>query len=150
MCAHLIWGICRPLFRQRCIIPHYSLTHSLAASLPSSLYSSNLSLSLSLPPSLSHWPLPACWPQGKLPQFRNAVLLHCNTPLCPASLHPYSTHIWTHTHTYTVDVRSHTSMHAHKNNPAYTQRLYTPSPPLELPLYQPLLRLFLLAIVLPP
>lgn len=110
----------------------------------------------SLPPSLSRWPLPARWPQGKLPQLRNAVLLHCNAPLRPASFHPYSTHIWTranthtHTHTYTVDMRSDASMHAHKTPPHTHRGCVTPSPPLTLPLYQPLHSLFLLAIVLPP
>lgn len=106
-------------FRHRCIIPHYSLTHSLAASLPFLPLFQPLSIPLSLPPSLSRWPLPARSPQGKLPQLRNAVLLHCNAPLCsalPPSLPPpiQHTHMDTHKHTHilwTLCTQKHPHIH---------------------------------------
>lgn len=91
---------------------HYSLTHLPAASVPSSLPSTlPACFHPSPPPSLSHWPLPAHSSQGKLPQLRNTVLLHCTVLLSSASLHPYSTHANAHIHTYFQRALSHTSMH---------------------------------------
>lgn len=151
-CVCLIGKICRPLFRHRHSLFSDTLARCFSAFLP--LFQPP-SIPLSLHPSLARWPLPACSPQGKLPQLRNAVRLHCNAPLCPASLHPYSTHIWTHTNiqTYTVDMHSHTHEHScTQKTPSHTHKDYTlsPSPPLALPLHQTLLRLILLTIVLPP
>lgn len=120
-------------FCHRCIISHYSLTHTLAAFLPPSLHpSSSAFLYPSLPPSLSRWPLPACLSQGKLPQLRNAVLLHCYVPLCSASLHPYSTYIWTRTNTHTycrhTQVSIHTSAHTHTHKKHWQIHIETVQP----------------------
>lgn len=40
------------------------------------------SLLAPIPPTLSGWPLPACSPQGKLPELGHTVRQHCNAPLC--------------------------------------------------------------------
>lgn len=114
-CMRLIGHIFWPRFRHRCIIPHYSLTNSLAASLPPSLpLSIPAFICPSFPPSLFRWPLPARLSQGKLPQLRNAVLLHCKAPLCSASLRPCSTHIWTrkYAHIFHSVSASHASTHS--------------------------------------
>lgn len=91
--------MCWPLFCHCCIIPHYSntLAYCLFAFPPSS----NLLLPLLL--SLCCWLLTAHCPQGKLPELTSAVLLQCNTWLCPVSP-PYSTYMYTNAHANRVDV----------------------------------------------
>lgn len=145
--VHLIGRICWPLLPP--LLYHSSLfSDTLACYLfASSPYYSPL---LSLPPSLSRWPLPARCPQGKLPELRNTVLLHCNALLCPAFLHPYSTHIWIQAHTHTYSVYVLTYKHAHNTPPNIHshRRCITPSPSLALSLYLPLHRLLLVIVPL--
>lgn len=72
----------------RCIIPHYSLTHSLAASLPTSLYST-------LPPSLPHslplsrWPFTCSLASGEITtaQKRCPIALQRSALACLPSQH---------------------------------------------------------------
>ena len=153
-CVCLIGPICRPPFRHRCIIPHYSLTHSLAASLPSSLYFSLLlSLSLSIPPSLAGLYLLA---RLRGNYHSSETLSNCTATLrsaLPPSTH--TAHTYGHTQTYRHILWTCTHTHEHsctQKTPSHTHKDYTlsPSPPLALPLHQTLLRLILLTIVLPP